>query len=731
MTLMLTEFIGVIISIAVWWCGLFAVLSGLGLLGCRAFGLPVQSAEAWLLSFWSGWVFAILILQLWHLWLKIDIWAFAAILALGTRGLLWNRRELWHLMRACLLRHSWLTIILLVMALWIANRAIGPIRYGDTGLYHMAAVKWAASYPIVPGLGNLHERLAFNSSFFLYAAMLEVGPWEQKAHYLANGLFLLVLLAQIFLSLQKIILGDHKYRSYHLFNVLLLAPTFGVMFKPDFSSFTPDIIVFILGVVLACRVYYLFTNYGNDFRDEYYNVFLIVLLCTVGVTMKLSFVPLGVSTLIVVLVSWYRKTLYYNEKEKKKLLFWILIFNVSLAGVWVVRSVILSGYLVFPYSLGSLPLSWRVPRPLALSVTNWIHSWARAPGVFWTEVLDNWNWLRPWLKNFPAEYIKPLIAGLPAIILYLVTRLRIIRRAPQENHIYLSILAPPFIAVIFWFFSVPEPRFSGACFWIFGAGFAALAIDNIDLQRSKTIRILELLLSLSFFVYLFPPYDSLFIVPNQEGGPFYNIPKAEYITVSINNLAKLNLPTKDGQCWNISVPCTPYYRPTLRLRNNDLRSGFMLDDTFTFADMHIGSPPRGLIVSRGIGAIVIDNTWYTFEQGENFRWMHIPGKILVYTEHATYVKISFKPFMINVNGIMRNEEQLKVSLNNLSGTELSFKSGMITEAVLWLRPDFNIIALDLASGSGKPNEPYVGNADTQPISVAFYSIELESVVLLK
>ena len=206
----MTEFIAVIISIAVWWCGLFAVLSGLGLLGRRAFGLPVQSAETWILSFWSGWAFAILILQIWHLWLKIDVWAFAVIVALGTAGLLWNKRDLWQVMRAGLMQNSWLAIIVLLLALWIANRALGPLQNGDTGLYHMGAVIWAASYPIVPGLGNLHERLAFNSTFFLYAAMLGVGPWAEKSHYLANGLPLLVLLAQFILSLHKVISWNPK-----------------------------------------------------------------------------------------------------------------------------------------------------------------------------------------------------------------------------------------------------------------------------------------------------------------------------------------------------------------------------------------------------------------------------------------------------------------------------------------------------------------------------------------
>jgi hypothetical protein len=95
------------------------------------------------------------------------------------------------------------------------------------------------------------------------------------------------------------------------------------------------------------------------------------------------------------------------------------------------------------------------------------------------------------------------------------------------------------------------------------------------------------------------------------------------------------------------------------------------------------------------------------------------------------VKISLKPFMIKVNGVPRNEWQLRVSLNNSSSTELSLKSGMTTEAVVSLRPDFNIIALDFAAARAKPNELYGGSADTHAISVAFYSIDLTSIVLLR
>jgi hypothetical protein len=86
---------------------------------------------------------------------------------------------------------------------------------------------------------------------------------------------------------------------------------------------------------------------------------------------------------------------------------------------------------------------------------------------------------------------------------------------------------------------------------------------------------------------------------------------------------------------------------------------------------------------------------------------------------------------MSVHGILRNEGQLKISLNNLSSSELSLQSGMVTEAVLSLRPDFNIIILNLAADSARSNETSVDNSDTRAISVAFSSIELSSIVLLR
>ncbi|MGV2435393.1 MAG UNVERIFIED_CONTAM: hypothetical protein LVT10_11320 [Anaerolineae bacterium] len=53
------------------------------------------------------------------------------------------------------------------------NALLAPARY-DAGLYQIQSVMWSNQFPIVRGLGNLHGRLAFNNSFHLYIAWLNL-----------------------------------------------------------------------------------------------------------------------------------------------------------------------------------------------------------------------------------------------------------------------------------------------------------------------------------------------------------------------------------------------------------------------------------------------------------------------------------------------------------------------------------------------------------------------------
>ncbi|MFC1681086.1 hypothetical protein ACFL1S_04730 [Pseudomonadota bacterium] len=62
-------------------------------------------------------------------------------------------------------------------------------------LYHLNTIRWLNAFPIIPGLGNLHGRLAFNHAFFPYVAALNFDPYFNHGRSLANSFLLLLATA--------------------------------------------------------------------------------------------------------------------------------------------------------------------------------------------------------------------------------------------------------------------------------------------------------------------------------------------------------------------------------------------------------------------------------------------------------------------------------------------------------------------------------------------------------
>lgn len=52
-------------------------------------------------------------------------------------------------------------VIILSFAIWTSSRA----TFYDTSLYHAQAIEWIEEYGVVKGLGNFHNRFAYNSAF--------------------------------------------------------------------------------------------------------------------------------------------------------------------------------------------------------------------------------------------------------------------------------------------------------------------------------------------------------------------------------------------------------------------------------------------------------------------------------------------------------------------------------------------------------------------------------------
>ena len=196
------------------WIFIIAIFSGIGFFWRRAFGLRKITIEACFQAFWLGYASAIMVLQLWHFWFKVDVFALVLIVLIGISGLIWNSRNLYQFVFSGFKRNIPILLIILFIGWWLSNRATGQVGPFDAGLYHLQLVMWFSKYPLIPGLGNLHGRFAFNNSHFLYAALLDVGPWAKKSYVIANGAFMYVLIAQVVLYIMKLVKGPDGRRSY-------------------------------------------------------------------------------------------------------------------------------------------------------------------------------------------------------------------------------------------------------------------------------------------------------------------------------------------------------------------------------------------------------------------------------------------------------------------------------------------------------------------------------------
>jgi hypothetical protein len=570
---------GIIISA---WAILFVIFTGCGLFIRRSFGLKIHNFDNLLFSFWIGWAYAIFFLQIWNLFFKIDWWAFLLISILGAMGLLWNYQDTWYLLKKSIFKYWYIYLILILMTLWMANRSIlSPFVY-DSGLYHLTSVRWATSFPVVPGLGNLHGRLAFNSSYFLYLALLQIGFWVNKSYHFANGILILVLIMQILLSSIKFFKNNSEIKLYHSYYILFFIPVLIKIIKPDC---TPDLVIFILGIVLSAEFLYFLENNDNTNnildKEKEYTIFIITSLSILGITIKLSFFALGIAFFLFTIIIWLKKYIKSPGKAvDKKLFMWISGGVILGLLVWMIRGIILSGYIAYPSTLGAFPVEWRVPYTSVVDEANWIRSWARLPGVHWSKVLGNWDWFKPWVTySFKAEKFNTI---LPLFISFVSIISIILKKFIKKKHYEIPknmwlILLPPIIAIIFWFFTAPTIRFIGASFWILGVASIILAIScSNKLQWRKILIIIGISICTIYILYKYFTFEGLILTKDKIKN-FYNVPKVTLKKEITNTGLVIFLPKEGDQCWDAQLPCSPYMNPDLRLRRKgDIRYGFIV-----------------------------------------------------------------------------------------------------------------------------------------------------------
>lgn len=558
--------------------GLFVILAlttfalaGWGRLVVRWVGLPRARAIG-TLELWLGFASVVGLVELLHLVVPIDWRMSFALAMIGFAGFFTISRAAWKLhvivLARLVLAHRW-TIILVIMivVIWCSRAMSSPTNY-DSGLYHFSVIRWLNEYPIVPGLGNLHGRLAFNQSYFSFVALMNIAPIWNKG-YAAAGVFLFLLTAVTVLEL-----GLHRLRGGVAVVVFLLI-SLGLYAKL-LSSPTPDLAVVLLQVVIFLVLVKLVVDQEGPDKAIMLHGAVLFLLCFAIVTVKLS---AAIYALMSIIIAWpmLAKGFIENRMVAAKVLVICTVIGVT----HVIRGYVLSGVPLYPSTFaGAWHLEWAMPIEAVKSEANWIYSWARRPGLPPEQVLGDWQWLGFWFEAIPVSRGLTLGFIILSILLnlYLTCRYRARCRTREPYVLYLPLVA----SVLFWFVTAPDWRFLG-----FIPGLLAIVSGWLVIRRLQEIGLGCLpsrlglgKLSQGMAISILLVVLELARLKGASLSGWQEIPSTLTQVKITDSGLHVHVPVTGDQCWNAPLPCTPYFSAMLRGRwdnpgRPDFSSGFV------------------------------------------------------------------------------------------------------------------------------------------------------------
>ena len=137
--------------------------------------------------------------------------------------------------------------VFILMVMRVVSLSIGGPVESDTLLYHAQIVRWIKEYAIVPGLGNLHGRLAYNSSFHVLASFFDIGAFQDKSFHGLNGFFFLFLQTGLLIRVWSLCRGDVRISNIFALLFILLEPfLIADSFFAKINSLSTDFLTLVL-----------------------------------------------------------------------------------------------------------------------------------------------------------------------------------------------------------------------------------------------------------------------------------------------------------------------------------------------------------------------------------------------------------------------------------------------------------------------------------------------------
>lgn len=462
--------------------------------------------------------------------------------------------------------------------LMLVYAASEPFEY-DTGLYHAQTIMWNESYPVVPGLGNLHGRFAFNSAHFILEAFFQLSPLKSGVFFTLNSFLLAMVLVRCALGT----IGSLRDLNWRMSYFYVLAGTIiCVLTAPIASSAGNDMALLII------VFYAVLTVLRGSLSMSRMSFSILTALCLYALIVKFSSMALCLLPLGALLFSDVERSARFRFFAVAALLFGI---------PFIARNIIISGYLLYPFdAIDWLNVDWKIPAEKVRSELASVKCWARIPYRNCQEVLalSTSEWIGTWWESKPTLQRIILIINLASPAAYITAIFR--KERVQEYVLIGSVLL---LSLIMWFFAAPEFRFAFG-FLIVNGALAISVVANFA-SRLGRLLLVPIMAVLIWFVFQIPPhiYDVQY-VSDLVYHP-RTLQTAQTRSVQLANFI-VNVPQEGDRCFAQALPCTPYPNAQLALRGPDFNDGFRMDD-----DKYYNIEARALLDKESSQAVRVDS----------------------------------------------------------------------------------------------------------------------------
>lgn len=370
-------------------------------------------------------------------------------------------------------------VTVLLLLLFAYGTSTGVIHY-DTGLYHAQSIRWIEEYGIVPGLGNLHSRLAYNSASFGLSALYSFGFLGGQSYHCGAGFlaFLLALTCAEGFTWERI-RGPKLSDFVRVIGVYYLLIIFDEMVSPASDYFM------VLGVFYILIRWLELTEKGEKSYLPY------GLLCLIGVWL----VTVKLSGALILLLTLKPACMMIREKRGKEIAKFLGLGSFT-AAPFLIRNVILSGWLLYPSTVIDLfGFDFKIPKGVAEYDAREIQVWGR--GFSDVSRYDDpfGNWFPDWAMSLDTVNKVFLLLALSSLIMLLGLCGYTLVKRRKEMLDFLLVAGTVAACFLFWLTSAPLIRYGCVYLWVLPIliwGFFYLKISP-GLDRYKLYLIVLLL----------------------------------------------------------------------------------------------------------------------------------------------------------------------------------------------------------------------------------------------